>query len=341
MNILYHLTVLPPKMPEGEALSQEITALRNYFGGELIYLNPNIASPIYLPRLLFGFHKLKYLRQLESNLDLHHIYNPDAFPFPLLRYLRRPVIYSISSGVRDRRPNLAFFSSLAAIAVADERSLTRLRAWGLDNVYLVRSGINTSRFTCASLPLQSEIRVMVGSAPWTKGQFLTKGVDALLEAAQLNPRLRLIFLWRGVLTNEMMNRVQVMKLEQQVEVIDKQVDVNQILANVHATVALATTPGIIKSYPHSLLDSLAAGKPVLVSRAIPMSDYVEEVGCGVAIETVTATDILTGIDAMIQDYKKLQRVAQDVGQRDFSEQAMIASFQQVYETVLQKSRRKP
>lgn len=337
MKILYHLTVLPPPMPESEALSQEITALRNHFGGELIYLNPNIASPIYLPRLLFGFHKLRYLRRLESRLDLHHIYNPDAFPFPLLRYLRRPVLYSISSGVRDRRPNLAFFSSLAAIAVADERSLKRLRAWGLDNVYLVRAGIDTSRFTFSSLPLKSEIRLMVGSAPWTKAQFGSKGIDALLEAAQLNPRLRLIFLWRGVLTNEMMNRVRAMNLEQQVEVIDKQVDVNQTLASVHATVALATTPGIIKSHPHSLLDSLAAGKPVLVSRAIPMSDYVEEVNCGKVIENMTSTDILAGVDALAQNYKKLQSAAQDAGQRDFSQQAMIDSFRQVYEKVLQIS----
>jgi hypothetical protein len=44
---------------------------------------------------------------------------------------------------------------------------------------------------------------MVGSAPWTKGQFRTKGVEALLEAARQNPRLHLIFLWREVLAEEM------------------------------------------------------------------------------------------------------------------------------------------
>ncbi|MFN8459435.1 MAG: hypothetical protein U0401_33095 [Anaerolineae bacterium] len=57
MNILYHLTILPPKLPAAEALSQEISALRGRFGGELVYLNPNQRSPIYLPRLLFGFQR--------------------------------------------------------------------------------------------------------------------------------------------------------------------------------------------------------------------------------------------------------------------------------------------
>jgi len=51
--------------------------------------------------------------------------------------------------------------------------------------------------------------------------------------------------------------------------------VNKTLVSVHAAITLADREGIIKVYPHSLLDALAAGKPVLVSRAIPMADYVE------------------------------------------------------------------
>jgi glycosyltransferase involved in cell wall biosynthesis len=328
-HILYHLTVLPPKMPECEALSQEINALRRYFGGGLIYLNPNPAAFTYLPRLVFGFHKLRYLRKLESTIDIHHIYNPDPFPFPILRYLRAPVVYTISSGVDERRPNLHFFSSLAAIAVSDERSLKRLQGWGLSNVHLVRAGIDTSRFHFSPLPLESKFRVMIASAPWTERQFETKGIDALLQAARANPDLHLVFLWRGILAEEMERRVKQMGLERQVEVINRQVDVNQILAGVHATIALATAPGIIKAYPHSLLDSLAAGKPVLVSRAIPMADYVDQVGCGQVIDNVTATAILEGIEALAQNYGSFQACAQSVGQRDFSQQSMVASFQKV------------
>jgi glycosyltransferase involved in cell wall biosynthesis len=334
MNILYLLTILPPKMPEAEALSQEITALQSRFGGELLYLNPNQHAPIYVPRLLFGLHKIKGLKTKEFNVDLYHFYNPDPFPFPILRRLQRPVVYTISSGVGKKRPNITFFKSLAAVAVADERSLTRLRSWGLDNSVLVRPGIDTSHFTCSPLPLRSEIKLMVGSAPWTKGQFRTKGVDALLAAAQQAPHLHLTFLWRGILADEMMHRVQRLNLEKQVMVLNKQVEVNQILADVHASITLATTPGIIKSYPHSLLDSLAAGKPVLISRSIPMADYVKKTGCGKVVECVTPTDILTAVDTLAREYDTLQKSAQQVGQRDFSQQQMIASYQEVYERIL-------
>jgi len=338
MNILYHLTVLPPKMPEAEAMSQEISALRAHFGGDLVYLNPNQFSPVYIPRLLFGFHKLKELWAREANLQMHQVYNPDPFPFPILRLLRRPVIYTLSCGVGSRRPNVAFLSSLAAVAVSDERSLRRLRSWGLDNCHLVRPGIDKSRFTVSLLPLRSEIRLMVGSAPWARAQFRTKGVDALLEAAQQSPNLHLTFLWRGVLGEEMEARVRRMNLGNQVVILNKRVDVNQVLADVHASITLAGDPAIVRSYPHSLMDSLAAGKPILVSRAIPMSDYVEQMDCGKVVESVTPASILAAVEMLARAYEPLQNRAKQVGQRDFSQQAMIASFEKVYEHVLEGKR---
>ena len=342
IDILYHLATLPPKMPQAEAISQEIAALRGCFGGDVVYINPNQPGrkfPLYVPRLLFGFHKLKEIRSREAKLHLHHFYNPDPFPFPYLRKLRRPVIYSVTCGVRDRRPNVAFFSSLAAVVVSNERSLKRLRSWGLENTVLVQPGIDTRRFTCSPLPLRSEISLMVGSAPWTKGQFRTKGVEALLLAAQQAPHLRLVFLWRGVLADEMERRVRQIHLAEQVTVLNKLVDVNQVIARVHASITLAAVPDIVKSYPHSLLESLAAGKPVLVSRAIPMADYVERMGCGQVVEHVTPTDILAAVDALARNYKDLQKSAQQVGQRDFSQRAMLTSYQKVYERVLVSARR--
>jgi glycosyltransferase involved in cell wall biosynthesis len=333
-KVLYHLTVLPPAMPECEALSQEINALRHHFGGDLVYLNPNQNSPLKLPRLVFGLQKLKHLRARETDFDLHHLYNPDPFPFPVLLGLRRPIVYSLSGGLGNKRPNTSFFSSLAAITVYDEHSQRRLRASGLDNVHLVRSGIDTTRFTCSPTPLQSEIRLMAGSAPWTREQFRTKGVQALLSAAQRKPELRLIFLWRGVLTGEMERLVLRMGLEEQVTVINRQVDPNQVLANVHACISLATESAIVKAYPHSLMESLAAGKPVIVSRAIPMSSYVERMGCGQVVEQVSSSNILAAIESLTRAYGKLGAAAQQVGQRDFSQQKMIDSFASVYDSAL-------
>lgn len=333
MSVLYHLTIFPPRLPECEAISQEVNILRRHFGGSPVYVNPHQGLPIYIPRLLFGFHQLKELRRLEIENHLHHLYNPDPFPFPYLRLLRRPVIYSITGGVANKRINTRFFASLSAVTVYDEESLKYLRAIGLENIVWIPPGIDTSRFSCTPLPLRSEMRLLVGSAPWTKAQFQSKGIDALLDAAKRLPRLHLIFLWRGVLADVMEEKVRHLGLEGRVQVLNHQVDVNCILANVHAAVALAEKPTIIRSYPHSLMESLAAGKPVLVSRNIPMAGYVEKTGCGVVVEQVTPDAIMAAIDVLMSRYDDFQRTSQMVGPRDFSIQKVIQAWGETYERV--------
>lgn len=336
MNILYHLTVLPPKLPQAEALSQEIHALQARFGGELVYLNPNRRAIGLIPRLLFGFQRLPELRRREANVDLHHIYNPDPFPFPVLRFLGRPVVYTITSGLAGQQVNRAFFSHLAAVTVPDERSFHQLRAEGVSNAHLVRPGVDVDRFTHTPAPETGAFRLLAGSAPWTEEQFHSKGVDALLEAARREDDLQLVFLWRGVLTEAMKDRVRRLGLDDRVTVIDRLVDVNQALAEVHAAVCLASRPGIVKSYPHSLLDALAAGKPVLVSQAIPMADYVAETGCGEIVDTVTPEAILSAMARLREAYPLRQQAAQVVGRRDFQQAKMLEGYATVYELVTGK-----
>jgi glycosyltransferase involved in cell wall biosynthesis len=334
MKILYHVTTLEPRLPACEAVSQEIAALCARFDGSIMYINPNQHSPVFVPRLLYGFHRLREMRRREAGVRLHHLYNPDPFPFPVVRLLRRPVVYSLTCGVRDRRPSMAYFDRLAAVTAADSRSLEHLKGWGLTNVHLVQPGIDTSRFTYAPLPLSQDIRLMVGSAPWTPAQFVSKGVEALLDAARHDPRLKLVFLWRGVLADEMDQRVQRMNLSDQVTVLHRQVDVNSVLAGVHASIALASDPAILKSYPHSLIESLAAGKPVLVSQAIPMADYVARTGCGQVVEQVSPDSLLASVEALRGNYGAHLEAAREVGQRDFCLDGMLESFGQVYERVL-------
>ena len=121
-----------------------------------------------------------------------------------------------------------------------------------------------------------------------------------------------------------------------VTVLDSLVDVNNVLATVHASITLANSPVIVKAYPHSLLESLAAGKPVLVSRAIPMADYVAETGCGIVVEDMSPETILESIEGMAREYARLQKAAQEVGQRDFSLRAMISSYNKVYTNIIEK-----
>lgn len=335
MDIVYYLTILPPSTPEVEAVAQEVEVLRDSFGGEVVYVNPNRHLPLSLPRVAFGLDKLRQIRDRESEIEVHHLFNPDPFPFPLLRALRRPVIYSLTGGMRKKPINVSFFNSLNAVTVADNRSLDYLRSIGVKNAFRVQPGIDTDRFTSSSIPLRSEVRLLVGSAPWTPVQFQKKGIEALLDATRKCPRLRLVFLWRNVLTEEMERRVRRMGLQKRVDVLNEKVDVNRILASVHASIALATDPSVIRPYPHSLMESLVAGKPVITSRSIALADYVEQEGCGVVVESIDSASILDAVETLTQTYDNLLQATQMIERSEFSQQKTIASYQKVYENVLE------
>ncbi len=335
MNVLYHLTIPRPARPACEAVWQEIDVLRRQLGGELVYLNPSRHAVLRVPRLLYGLHRLRELRRRERAVDLHHLYNPDPYPFPVLRWLNRPVVYTLSAGLRaDKRPTLSFFKEqVHTLVVADEADRRRLAAWGLRNVRVIRPGIDVTRFTVSPLPLRDEFRLMVGSAPWVKGQFRSKGISTLLDVAQTLPQLRLVFLWRGVLFDEMVEQVHRRGLEARVEILNRRVDVNAVLAGVHASVALASDPAVIKSFPNSLLESLAAGKPVLVSQGIPMAAVVAHTGCGRVVTRVTPDGLVAALTALRQDYAAACRRAVQVGQREFSQARMVDAYRDLYQAV--------
>jgi glycosyltransferase involved in cell wall biosynthesis len=335
MSVIYLLPTLPPKSAQVEAIAQEVGFLQNAFGGEVVHVNPNLHLPRSLiPWLGFGWQKLPKLRHLARHADLFHFFNPDPFPYPFLLTLPKPVVYTITAGMETPRLNLAYFRRMAMVTVPDERTLAQLQRAGLTNVAWQRPSINTERFTHTPLALAPDtpLRLLVASAPWTEAQFATKGFDALLTAVQRTPDLHLILLWRGLLVEELRARIAKAGIGEQVTVIDETVDVNAELARVHAAAIFATAPGIIKSYPHSLLDALAAGKPVVLNRVIAMSDYVNNERCGVVAESVTPDAIVNALADLRTHYATCVHNAVTVGRRDFTEANAHAAITAIYAT---------
>lgn len=310
------------------------------FGGETIHLHSSEYARTPLPRLLFGFRDLRALRQRERDIDVHHVYNPDPYPFPYLRFLKKPIVYTLSAGLRrTARIPAAFFSRhVACTIVSDETDLKRLRAGGVHNGRIAPVGIDAARFHVEPIDLGETLTLMSGSAPWTRSQFETKGVDALLDAATRDARLRLIFLWRGHWLDEMRARIERRGLRDRVEIIDDVVDVDRILARSHAAIVLAKDLSAIKAYPHSLLESLAAGKPVLVSRGIPLADWVEREGCGVVVDRVEPDMIDEALAALRIDYRRWQANARRVGPGAFPIEATLNAYGEVYQQIASRGK---
>ncbi|MEM7333732.1 MAG: glycosyltransferase [Chloroflexota bacterium] len=334
MHVLYHLPLLPPKHPTAEALSQEISSLSLQFNGRINYFNPNDRSPVYIPRFLFGFHQLRYLRRLESAFDIHHVYNPDPFPYPIFRFLKKPVVYTLSSRVENGNFNTSYFANLAAVTVYDEQSQAKLRRFGIQQAHFIQPGIEKGRFT-PHPPPAADAPFLIASAPWASRHFFEKGIDVLLDTAVALPDLHLIFLWRGELYDEMIERVDRRHLNGRVKIINEVIDVDAQLKEVIATINLATHSGVVKAYPHSLMDSISAARPVIISDTLAMSQDVAQHNLGVVVNEITVKSLTNAIQTVRQDITAFYQNARAKGKTLYDIEQTIVAYQQVYDEMME------
>lgn len=295
----------------------------------MISLSPARSLPPLIPVSLYGMHLIPALKKYEREVDVFHIFYPYMVNFRVLRYLSKPIVYTIATGMDAKRSGPP-----CALVVSSLQEADILRSRGFQSVHVVRPGIDRSQLQVVppSKP-DREFVLLAGSAPWTKRQFETKGFDLLLKVLAQIPQTRLICLWRGTLYREWFNRVQSFGLADRVETIQDKADISGVLSRCHAAIVLSETAGQIKSYPNSLMEALAAGRPALISRSIPMSYYVEDTGCGKVVEALCQEDLVNAIGEIMDDYSNFTRAALQAG-RDLLATKMIDDYRRLYQSVI-------
>jgi glycosyltransferase involved in cell wall biosynthesis len=334
MKIAYYTTIPPPLMPGTESVFNEIGILMDNFNGQMIHLYPFKKPYPRFPWQMVGLHRFHHLQYMDRIVDIHHIFSAGICPFPVLRMLRKPVVYTVVSGIDPLRDTLKWPGFM--LVVGSERDLTTAKKLGITNCSFVHHGIDTSQIRKNPLILKEELTLLTASAPWTARQFRQKGFDLLFDLVSRRNDLRLIILMRGLLTGALQKRLKLFDIEDRVTVIDTYVDINAILSRVHATIALAENPGVIRSYPHSLIESLVAGKPIILSDTIPMADYARGNNVGCVVEDFSSFSLNATIDAFIGEYNTYRMKAEAIGGKDFSKDQMIADYHEVYDLVLRR-----
>ncbi|MGQ9816068.1 MAG: glycosyltransferase, partial [Candidatus Roseilinea sp.] len=181
MRVCYHVTIPPSPMADCEAVAQDVRLLQRIAPGERFHLYPTRAPGTRIPRLLWGLNQLPALWRAERSIDLHHVFNPDPFPFLALRLLRRPIVYTVVGGMNDAHREMARRLAQFAhtIIVSSEADHERLRGWGIARARFVQPAIEADRFSHTLPPPNAPFTLLAGSAPWTVEQFTSKGVDVL------------------------------------------------------------------------------------------------------------------------------------------------------------------
>ncbi len=301
MRVLYLIPFPPPRIPGTDGVFRDIETLMNFFNGTQINLSPARSLLPVIPVRLYGMERLPTLKRYDQNIDIFHLFFPYPANFSFLRFLSRPIVYSIISGVDAKQ--LPGPLPPCDLVVSSVQEADILHSRGFSPVHVIRPGIDLS--SIQSAPAQepeSEFVLLAGSAPWTGDQFETKGFDLLLDVMRVLPKMRLICLWRGTLDHEWSCRVQSLRLSDRVEIIREKTDISAILSRCHAAVVLSATSDLVKSYPNSLMEALAAGRPVFISRSNPMSYYIEDHHCGKVIEGLLLEELIDAIKEVMDHY---------------------------------------
>ena len=343
MTILYLTATPPPHFAETDAVFQEIETLQRAFAGEHISITPARMPGARYPRQLFGLQCLARIWKAESRTRVTQIFYPVLYCFPILRLLRNPIVYTVTASIaRSAVPRgLGFLRTTGRIVVSNQRDEQKLREWGFPHVDVIRPGLELSRFAQnggvrkhnSAAPKDGSFHLLMASAPWVEKQFDLKGVDAVLEALAITGDLSVTILLRGLFETELNHRIARLGIGGRAQIINQKVDVRDHLRAADAVVLATKGSDIVKAYPHSLLEALAAGKPVIVSHAIPMADLVSELGAGVVIDEVSAQAILAAVNSIKRNRLRYQAGVRQFDPRMFSIANMVHSYRRIYDEV--------
>jgi glycosyltransferase involved in cell wall biosynthesis len=332
MKVLYHITLTPPRIPGTDAVYQEVELLNKKFGTEIIRWYPFSHYTPYIPPFFFGLHNLVDVWKKERDCDIHHIFHSIWYPFPLLFLLRKPIVFTVAGGLAYSLQYSPMKKIHLVLPSEHERHGAEERGW--KNTSFVFPGIDTGALIVTPPPKRNgEFVLLAGSSPWEKTKFVQKGFDLMLKIIKQNAFIRLITLWRGILYEEWRDMIEEFGVQDRVEVYNTWVDIAAIMPRVHAAIVLADRGGIVKAWPHSLLEALTAGRPVMISRSIPMASFVQEQGNGIIIETMEYNELEQAIQTLIRDYERYQNSASQTGHL-FSSTRNIAAYQDIYTKVL-------
>lgn len=331
-RVCYAVTYSSGVDPRHDAVAQDVAALAARTDGAII----RIAPPDPLLRIIrerwYGYAQLPALARA---CDLIHIFNPRLFYFPALAFLKKPIVYSVVGGVRADalRFTPAHFRNVSRILVSNARDARTLGEAGYERVHVIHPGINLSGFEPSPAPPAAPgqpFKLVCASAPWNESQFKIKGIDALIAAAEALPNLQLTFLWRGVMAAVMEQRIARSAAAERITFINAQADVAAHLRNAHAAVLVSDQTEAIKPYPHSLMESLACARPVLISQQIPLSEDVAAHGCGVVVDGASAGAVREGIARLMAGYASYAAGAAAFPLQPFSRERWVGEHLNVY-----------
>jgi glycosyltransferase involved in cell wall biosynthesis len=329
--------------PKWEAASMEVNTLMTEFGKQYdtCLISQNMKSKKVrisgqykdLP-LPFSLVALPFFSKIASSYHINHLFASPSEPLLLSRIGHQNTVLTItkdSETLNRLEKNIPHLKKLRYIVVESEwhRELLYQASINSDKIKLIYPGIKTRTYHPASGPFT----ILFATSPLQEQQLLSRGIFLLLKAAAQLPEVRFLLIWRDVDYKRLLELIREEGLTN-VEVRNGYIsDMESVYQSVHTTILPGLTPGSLKPSPHSALNTLAHGKPVLISRPSSIAGLVERSRCGIVFDPTTDS-LVEAIKRLMANYEQYQMNSQHTIEQCFSGTAFLDGYREIYETML-------
>ena len=338
-NIVYWMVNYRPSW---EAVSNEVQFLmkemEDQFDTNMISFNFNEAAPSLRGRekrlpLPLSLPLIPAMIYTKGRAGINHLFCGPAEKVLSPRLSRFPSVLTISKNTKSLSAFERNFENLKRfeyVVTESERDHEILLQAGLprDRVKLIYPGFEIKPY----VPAPGPFTILFATAPFDKNEFLNRGIFLIINAAQSLAGVRFRLIWRDG------EHERLLKLIADAGVTNIEVhngyipDMDAQYCETHATILPGLDEHSLKPCPHSGLESLAHGKPLLVSRPTSIAGLVERMNGGIVFEP-NSRSLVSAITELQKHYDSYQSRCHNVVNECFSKQVFIERYRDIYKSM--------
>ncbi|MBX2998265.1 MAG: glycosyltransferase family 4 protein [Caldilineaceae bacterium] len=329
--------------PKWEAASKEVetlsTQLADTFDTSVISLNLKTqriglrGRVKYLP-LPYALLGLPVLSNVASRYQINHIFASPGERLLLPRLNKFNMVLTITkdtNSLGDFEKNAENLKKVKHIVVESKWHEELLLQLGIEHpaIHRIYPGTEIKPYQPATGPF----KILFATSPPDLHGFLSRGVYLLIQTAKQLPQVRFVLVWRERNYEKLANLLAEADVSN-VDVLNGYIpNMDEVYASVHAAILPGLATNSLKPCPHSGLDALAHGKPVLVSRPTSIADLIHKNRCGLAFEP-SVECLEKAILELAANYDLFQRNCHATIKRSFSPDYFLAQYRQIYDSML-------
>ncbi len=326
--------------PNQEAISNEVWALHRKLKKSFVFgLSAYYWFNFSLKQRVIGFNFKGFILLRLINLfigksfQLHHIY-ADLRAWHYLKILKhRPVILSVVTDLPPLQKKMYKNINLFIVQSKEQKKLVARIANKSQEIKQILPGVDLKRFKITPVPRNKPFTVLFASTPIQQSEYFGRGLDLLIDLAERKPEIQFFIAWRmwGEKSHTLFEKFK-RKRPLNIRILERQSDIKNLYKQCHVTIAPFRKDGG-KTYPHSIMESLACGKPVLVSNVLAIAEIVKNERVGEVFEP-TLNGALRALERLKKVDSSLSHRARKCAEKYFSQDRFVEEHLVAYQSLI-------